>query len=59
MLTISATVLTLWLFSAGILSKYIQYFIWALLVLVIYIRALTSKPPEIQEQDESFETLKR
>jgi hypothetical protein len=55
----SATALTLWLFIAGTLSKNFQYFLGAILVIVIYFRALTSKQPEIQVQDKSIETYER
>jgi uncharacterized membrane protein YfcA len=58
-LTISTTTLTIWLFFAGVLSGYFQYFLGALLVLVIFVGALTSKPPEIRAQDESIDTLRR
>ena len=57
--TIAVTTLTIWLFFAGVLSRYIQYFIWAFLVILIYLRALTGSEPEIQEQDESFKIIKR
>jgi len=55
----SATALTLWLFIAGTLSKNLQYFFGAILVIIIYFRALVSKQPEIQVQDKSIETNKR
>jgi len=57
--SLSATTLTLWLFTAGTLSKNFQYFLGAILVIVIYFRALTDKQPEIQVQDRSIETFKR
>lgn len=57
--SLSATTLTFWLLTAGTLSKNFQYFLGAILVIVIYFRALTSKQPEIQVQDRSIETFKR
>jgi len=55
----SATALTLWLFIAGTLSKNFQYFFGAILVIIIYFRALISKQPEIQIQEKSIVTNKR
>ena len=57
--SLSATTLTLWLFTAGTLSNNYQYFLGAILIVVIYFRALTRKQPETQIQNQSIETFKR
>jgi hypothetical protein len=57
--SLSSTTLTLWLFAAGALSENFQYFLGAIMVILIYFRAITRKQPETQLLDNSIATIKR